>query len=50
MLFLHPGVVERLKGNVKSDFVAVLEAIRHGLGHTVDPQLDLISLEYLDAF
>ena len=44
-----PGVLEGLQRHVQADLVAVLEAIRCGLGHAVHAELDAIAFNLLDA-
>src|SRR5471032_2089379 len=49
-LLLRSCILECLQRHVEPDLVAVLEAVGDGLGYTVDPQFDLITLKNLNAF
>jgi hypothetical protein len=42
-------VLQRLQRHVQSDLVAMLEAVRHGLGDAVHAQLHAVTLDRLDA-
>ena len=44
-----PGVLQGLQRHVQADHAAVLEVVRHGLGHAVHAQLDAIAFNLLDA-
>src|SRR5690606_4247679 len=46
---LGPRIFERLQRYVQTDLVAMLEAVRHGLGHTIHSQLDSITYHFLHA-
>src|SRR5436190_24128355 len=46
---LAPVVLQRLNGDVEPDLVAVLEAVRHGLGRPVDANGDAADPMLLDS-
>lgn len=47
-LAARTGVFQRLQRHIQTDLVAVLEAVRHGLGHAVHAEPDTVAFDLLN--